>query len=553
MVTVDMSFEELRREVDSNLSIETLEAVLLNLGLEIDEVNGDDLKIEIGADRADLISLQGLIRLLKAYSGKPYLGFDVVASNRKVVIDSSVKDVWPHTVSAVVTGLQLSEEKLKEIINFQEKLHATFGRKRKKVSIGIYPLDKITFPIDYLAMPANYVVFTPLGSDKQMNGLEILEQTDVGKTYGHLLEGKENFPIFRDAAGHILSMPPIINSEYAGRVTADSSDLFIECSGHDLIALNYTLQIIVAMLADMGGSVESLTIVDGSQRISPDMTPRLKKISVDYVNSILGTALSEDDFVKLLERMMYKIIDRDITVQIPSFRTDVWHEIDIVDDIVRAYGINNIVSKVSGVATIAASFNETKVKDLVRSSLVSIGFIEAFTLTLTDFKDQYDKMNLPVGEHIKLGSAEEKSVNMCRVSLLPELLKCLRENRQHSLPWKMFEVGDVVLPANTDVLSKSDLRLAGVIADTTVSYTDVKQVVDYLAKMLGLELKIEMCEHASFIEGRVGRILIDDIEVGFIGEIAPVVLTNWNLEVAVVGFEISLQQFVSARTLADKD
>lgn len=554
MVTVDMSFEELKNQVDSSLTVEKLDEILLNLGLEIDAIEGDNLKVEIGADRPDLISMQGLVRLLRAYLGSPYFGFEVTASDRVVTIDSSVKDVWPHMVCAVVKGLTLSDDRLKEIINFQEKLHATFGRKRKKLGIGIYPLEKITFPVDYLALPAKDVVFTPLGCEGSMNGHEILEKTEIGKTYAHLLEGKESFPVFRDAAGHILSMPPIVNSEYTGRVVPETVDVFVECTGRDLVAMKHTLQIVVAMLADMGGKVESLNIIEGdSKSVSPDTTARVKKISPEYVNSILGTNLSADQIATLLQRTLYKVIDSDITVQIPAFRTDVWHEIDIVDDIVRAYGINNIAARISAVATMASTFRETKTKDLVRSSLVSIGFIEAFTLTLTDSRDQFDKMNLEVGDHIKLGSAEEKSVNMCRVSLLPELLKSLRENRQHSLPWKMFEVGDVVLPANTDVLSKSELRLSGVIANTEVSYTDIKQVLDYLAKMIDLKVSIVACKHPSYIEGRVGRILIDGMEVGFIGEINPLVLEKWDLEVAVVGFEISLQQFVDDKTLADVD
>src|SRR3989344_3892455 len=108
----------------------------------------------------------------------------------------SVEGIRPYTACAIVKGLQFDEETLKQIIQIQEKLHVTYGRKRKKAAIGIYPMEKITFPITYKADLPQQIKFKPLEAHAEMTALEILEHHKAGKEYAHLLQGLAKYPIF---------------------------------------------------------------------------------------------------------------------------------------------------------------------------------------------------------------------------------------------------------------------------------------------------------------------------------------------------------------------
>ena len=200
-------------------------------GTPLEKFDENEMEIEIFPNRPDMLSYHGFKRSFLAFLGKK-TGMKKYDLNKpekdyKVIIDSSVKDVRPYTACAIVKDLKLDDEKIKELIEIQEKLHLTLGRKRKKVAIGIYPLEKIKLPITFRALEPDYIKFIPLESDREMSGLQILQKHPTGKEYSHLLAGKSKFPVFIDANNQVLSMPPIINSQLTGKVTEETKDVFI--------------------------------------------------------------------------------------------------------------------------------------------------------------------------------------------------------------------------------------------------------------------------------------------------------------------------------------
>src|SRR3989344_4866470 len=220
MVILETTFKELNKSVGKKLAKQELDEILFNLGFELETVENDNIKVEITPDRPDLLSTQGLARLLKAYLGiKPGLQeYKIKKSNFKIIVDKSVEKIRPYTVAAIIKNLNLDYEKIKEIINIQEKLHNTFARKRKKTSIGIYPLENISPPITYLAEKSDKIKFVPLDFEKELTGKEILEKHPTGIKYADLLKSYDKYPIFVDSKNKVLSMPPIINSQELGKV-----------------------------------------------------------------------------------------------------------------------------------------------------------------------------------------------------------------------------------------------------------------------------------------------------------------------------------------------
>ena len=285
-----------------------------------------------------MLSVQGFARAFSSFIGvnAGLREFKVEHSKEKMIVESSVADVRPYTVCAIVKNLIFDDEKIKEVIDIQEKLHITYGRHRKKAAIGIYPFEKIKTPIRFLAQDPKDIVFQPLESDREMNALEILKGHPAGRAYGHLLDGKKKFPVFRDANNEVLSVPPIINSHKTGKISEKTKEVFIECSGFDFRVLQKCLNMIVTALHDMGGKICSMDLVYGSKKcVTPSLEPEEMKIDIAYINKLLGLSLKESEIKKLLERMGYGCKDK--KALIPSYRGDILHQVDLAGDISITY------------------------------------------------------------------------------------------------------------------------------------------------------------------------------------------------------------------------
>jgi phenylalanyl-tRNA synthetase beta chain len=236
-------------------------------------------------------------------------------------------------------------------------------------------------------------------------------------------------------------------------------------------------------------------------------------------------------------------MDKDaVQFEVPPLRTDIWHDVDITDDIIRAYGVNALQYSLPAVATIGHVRLENRLRDKMTELLIGCSFQQLFTLALTDKNEQFVKMRLPLGKYIALGHAAEQSINMVRTWILPEVLKSLAFNKSRSYPQNVFEIEEVVIPDDTkDVLCENRLKLCAAIADAQVDYTSIKQHLVYVLESLGIkDYSFAPLEHASFLAGRAAKVLIDKQEIGLIGELHPQVLLNFNIETPVCAFEIDV-------------
>jgi len=206
MANVKILKKQFEREI-GKLDEKMKEKIAL-FGTPLESVTDDEIEIEIFPNRPDLLSYHGFKRSFLAFLGrktglKEYK-IRKPEKNDYIKVHSSVKDIRPYTACAIIRGIRLDDQKIKEIIEVQEKLHSTIGRKRKKLAIGIYPLEKITLPITYKALEPDRIKFIPLEYGREMSGLEILQKHPTGKEYAHLLKGKTKFPIFIDSKNKVL-------------------------------------------------------------------------------------------------------------------------------------------------------------------------------------------------------------------------------------------------------------------------------------------------------------------------------------------------------------
>ncbi|MBD3247161.1 phenylalanine--tRNA ligase subunit beta [Candidatus Pacearchaeota archaeon] len=512
-------------------------------GTPLESVEEGEIEVEIFPDRPDLLSYQGFKRAFLAFLGKKTglkkYRLHKPGKNYYVKVDSSVKKVRPYTVCAIIKGLKLNDEKIKEIIELQEKLHNTVGRKRKKLAIGIYPLEKIKLPITYKALEPDKIKFTPLEMNREMSGLQILQRHSTGREYAHLLSGKRKFPVFLDAEKNVLSMPPIINSQLTGKVDENTKDVFIECSGFNIDVLKKSLNIIVTALADMSPSIKiyQMKVKYKKPIVTPDLTPDKRKISKENTNKLLGLNLSKKQIQKMLEKMGYEL--KKNNVKIPAWRTDILHEVDLIEDIAIAYGYENFEPEIPKISTLGKENPRETIKRKIAHIFAGLKMTEVSNYHLTTPRDQFSKMGLnPKKQKNSIEVKESKTeYNILRKDLTHCLLKNLSENVDVEYPQKIFEVGKIF---NSNLMESE--KLAAVISPG--DFTEIKQVLKYLSKMLNQEIYLEEAKDfpSWFINGRVARIKLDKETLGFIGEIHPKILNNWKLKMPAALFEIDLEE-----------
>lgn len=535
-------FEKLVGRITSEM-----EAKITEMGTPIEEVNEDEVSVEIFPNRPDLLSLQNFARAVNQFNGRSKVANFKINKPEKdylVTIDKSVKEVRPHTVCAIIKGLKFNDEKIKEIVDIQEKLHGSIGRKRKKLAIGVYPLDKISLPIRFVGRKPDEIKFLPLESAREMTGAQILRGHPTGREYAHLLEGAGIFPIFIDANGEILSMPPIINSEKTGRIDEKTKEIFIECSGHNLFYLKKCMKIIVAALDALGGTVYAMEIKDSRDGnfVSLDMSPEEMEFKIEDIEKTLGIKLNEKDVKGYLARMGigYENKNGKSIALVPAYRTDILHWIDLTEEIAIAYGYENFKPEIPEISTIASEDSVGKAKRIIGNILAGAGLLETSSFHLTT-KKNIKKMHYDFKEFIEVEDSKTER-DILRMDMLTNLLQIISENSNAGYPQKIFEMGQVFsLDDSSDTGVKESENLAIAMIEEKMNFTELKQVVDYLFKMLDVKYEIKNFENSNYIVGRCGKIIVEGNEIGFIGEVAPRVLKNWKIKMPVVACEMNLE------------
>ncbi len=549
MALIELNKKQFETEI-GKLDEEMKEKVAM-FGTPIQDVAENTLRIEIFPNRPDLLSFQGFKRAFRAFLGKD-TGLKDYKVNKPekdyaVVIDSSVKDVRPYTVCMIVKGLKLDNEKIKEIIEIQEKLHITLGRKRKKIAIGIYPLEKIKLPVTFKALEPDKIKFIPLDSDREMSGLEILQKHVTGKEYSSLLAGKAKFPIFTDADNKILSMPPIINSSTTGKVTKETKEIFVECSGFDFAVLSKCLNILAVCFADMGGKIYQMDIKSGiaKKTTTPDLSPEKMQLSIENTNKLLGLELKEKQIKNFLEMMGHNYNKGEVLIS--AWRTDILHEVDLIEDVAIAYGYQNFIPELPSISTIGDEDKNEIIKRKISEILTGTGLLEVSNYHLTSKNDQFTKMGIPEKQEKNAVFVENSKTDftVLRKDLTHYLLKNLSDNVDVEYPHKIFEIGKIFnVQSKTDAITE---QTSLAIALAPGNFTDMKQIGEYLFSMLGI--KIIMIEPESipahFIDGRAVEIKIGNSTIGLLGEIHPKILSNLKIKMPIVLLEISLEQVLN--------
>ncbi len=515
------------------------------------------LSIEIkDTNRPDLWGIEGLTRTLRGFFSieEGLKNYTVGEPILDVYVDERLGKIRPYIGCSVVKGVKLTDTIIRGLMHLQDKLDQTYGRNRRRTSIGLYNYSLITPPLYYTVAKPTEISFAPLGFTEEMTLKKILEQHPKGLEYGHIVKKHAVYPILLDSKRKVLSFPPIINSNDLGKITEKTEHVLVEVTGTAYETVLNTLKIVTLALVDRGGKAYSAKIHyprEKSHVLTPNFEVQSVDLHVDYVNKVLGLNLTSEQIVKLLSKAGFgveKARKEAFRVQVPCYRIDIMHPIDIVEDIAIAYGYNNIKPLWRKLPTTGGVKPEQSILNAAREFMIGLGFQEVLTYTLTNPENLFKKMNCKKERIIEVANPKVQTFTCLRNWLLPSLMEFLSNNLHVDYPQKIFELGVVILPdMEAETKTRDEERLAAVTIHANANFSEIKSTLDAFLTNMGLKWRIKEAKHPSFIEGRVGTAEIEGVNIGFLGEIHPKVLETWKLENPAAAFEINMTKIIKTK------
>ena len=521
------------------------------------------IKIELNdTNRPDLWSTAGLARQLRVRDTKkaPSYGFfsregDMKAAKRRIVVEASVQESRPFLAGFVVTGKAITDATLKDMIQTQEKLCSNFGRKRRTVSMGLYRTAIIQWPVHYKAVAPGSVRFVPLQGDRPMTLTEINKEHPKGKEYGYINEPHKLHPLLVDAAGAILSYPPVINSADLGAVQVGDTDLFVELTGTDLASVTLSASMVACDFTDMGYTVEPVAVE------YPYETPFGRNVTFPYyfqspvsveaakASKLLGVSLTVQAVREAVERMgcATETHGQYVTLFPPEYRNDFLHPVDIIEDVMMGKDMSFFAPERPRDFTIGRLSSIETFSRKAKSVLVGLGYQEMIYNYLGSGKDYVERMGADGSGIVRIANPMSENFEYLRDSILPGLLGSESISSRALYPHRIFEAGKVAFrDASQNYGVSTRQRLGFMDAHAAADYNEAASHVATVFFYLGREYSIEAAEDGRFIPGRQAKLLYKGKDVGILGELHPRILEAWGITVPCSAGEIDLEALIES-------
>jgi len=543
MPVVELSYARLQKLV-GKVTKKQISDSLPFLGLDIESEDKDLVRIEYSPNRPDYstdfgiaLGLQGLLDIktgavkLKIKKSDKY----------QIFVKPEVSKIRPFVTGIVARNGIIDNKILEQIIQMQEDLHMGIGRKRTKSSIGIHDLDKISFPLTYTTTNRN-TKFIPLKSDKEITISEILEQSDVGRSYGYILDNFSKVLIIVDSDNNIISLPPIINAAIT-TVTTKTKNLFVEVTGINKNDAENMLSVVATILENAGFDLESVKIF-GAKNSSPKLDQKKISVSASLINQILGLNLSTSKICSSLKKSRLDAISKGnkIICTIPAYRFDIFGPMDLVEEAALGYGIQNLEPILTPSQTIGQINPVSLQLKSLNQIMIGLGYLEALNSSLTSKHVLYDMTNRNTTKIISVLDSKSQEHTILRDLILPGLLENLSRNIHESYPQKLFETGTVF--TIDDPISEK-INFSSISAHKDANFTEIKSILQSALKT-GFKITIETktSSHPTFEAGHCASVISNGKSIGVIGKINSKIVENYKIRMPVVGFEISLSESI---------
>jgi phenylalanyl-tRNA synthetase beta chain len=547
---------------------------------ELDEDSDRDLpedqrilKIELNdTNRPDLWGTAGCARQLRVYHGGGAPAYPFFSSpgkpqraKHKVVVEQSVQKVRPYLAGFVASGRAISDPMLRDMIQTQEKLAWNFGRKRRTISMGLYRISAIKWPIIYKGVNPDSVSFVPLQWDTPLSLREILKQHPKGKEYAFIQEHEPVHPLLTDSTGAVLSYPPIINSADLGAVQVGDTDLFVELTGTDQASVTLAASIVACDLADNGFTIEPVEVAYqydtpfGETCVTPYYFQEPVFCSLSRIEKYLGEKIEAGDCVKALARMGVRAEAAagaksgaengqgganvpGVLAWPPEYRNDFLHAADVMEDIMMGRGLDTFKPERPRDFTVGRLGPVTLFSRRIKEIMIGMGYQEMIYNYLGSRKDLVEKMRGDGKSIIRISNPMTENYEYVRDSVLASLMQSESVSGHAVYPHRIFETGKIVRldgSDNSGTVTRQYLGFleAGGEANFNVAAAELQTLFYYLAR----EYDVEESGDSRFIPGRAAAILYKNKPIGVFGELHPELLENWGIAVPCTACEFDAE------------
>ena len=543
MPVIELSYSRLQKLI-GKVSKKQISDSLPFLGLDIESEDKDLVRIEYSPNRPDYstdygvaLGLQGLLGIK---TGSVKLAIKK-SNNYRISVKPTVSKTRPFVTGIIAKNGKIDDKTIKQLMTMQEDLHFGIGRKRKKSSIGIHDLDKISFPLIYTTVSRNHK-FIPLNSETELSISEIITDTETGKDYGHLLGQSSQVPIIIDINEKTVSLPPIINAAIT-TVTTKTKNLFVEVTGINKPDAEDMLSVVATILQSAGFTLEHIQI-SGAKNSSPKLQEKKMIVDSSLINQTLGLNLNTSKIISSLKKSRLNALSKgkNIICTIPAYRFDIFGPMDLVEEVALGYGIQNFEPTISPSQTLGQINPISFQLKSLNQTMIGLGFLEALNSSLSSKRVLYDMTNRDSKNIISVLDSKSQEHTILRDSILPGLIENLSRNIHESYPQKMFETGGIF---NLDNPISEKTNLSAISAHKDANFTEIKSVLQTVLKIgFGIEIQTKTAVNSSFEDGHCANIIFKRNTIGIIGEINSKIIDNYKIRVPVVGFEISLSDSI---------
>ncbi len=276
--------------------------------------------------------------------------------------------------------------------------------------------------------------------------------------------------------------------------------------------------------------------------IAKDSNPVTVKLEPEKVNGLLGTDVSREEMVRILEALDFKV--EGDTIHVPSWRSDVEHYSDIAEEVARFYGYNNIPDTLSNGLTERRGLTDIQqTENLLGSVCRAAGYDEIITYSFIS-PTYYDKIDLPkdspLRDSLKILNPLGEDTSIMRTTTLPSMLEILTRNYNfRNKSAKLYELGRVYFKRADGLADEPKVLTLGAYGDNMDFFT-LKGAVEAVLKQLRIENVrfLADSENPSYHPGRCAKVFSGDRLLGVLGQVHPHVAGNYGVDTELYAAEL---------------
>ena len=567
------------------------------LGTPLSEALGlDDVvfELEITPNRPDCLSLIGVAREIRAETGNalklPEVDFNENETDIRELTSVTIEapDLCPRYAARVIRGVKVGESPAW----LQQRLESVgVGVINNIVDITNFVLMEYGQPLhafDYHKLTENRIVVRRAAAGENITTLDEIDR-----------ELTSDMLVIADAEKPVALAG--IMGGYDSEITETTADVFLESAYFNPSSIRATAKalgvsteasyrfergadpgVVLAALDRAAQLITELaggTICKGVIDVYPGEQPLTQiQLRPERVNFILGTTIDTSEMVQILSNLGFDVNANGtgnyqvgeetspLQVTVPTFRSDVTREIDLIEEIARVHGYDNIPTTLpKGDIPVPASNPSTEIRKRIKHFLLAAGMMEAINYSFCD-PNCFDKIRLhaddPLRRTLKLQNPLSPEMSVLRTTLLPSLLDNAQHNRNHQIDTiALFEIGSVFIHNGEQ---KEPKRVTGVLAGQIgegvysnpyrePDFYDIKGLVEGILQVCGIvDYTLQKTDAPTFHPGRNAAVLLDDRQLGTFGEARPEVLKNYDLPYKAYLFDFDMEALVDTAIFAKR-